>query len=128
MLLMLEKLTPTERAAYVLREAFDYPYEQIADIMQLSEPAAASSSAGRASTSPASGGARCRRRAAPPADRVPRRRATGDLEALEQFFAEDVVVYSDGGGMVRASKFPVLGAVTGREVRARVPHATSGTA
>src|SRR4051794_3615193 len=34
---LLEKLSPTERAAYVLREAFDYPYRQIADILQLEE-------------------------------------------------------------------------------------------
>lgn len=36
-LLLLEKLSPPQRAAYVLREAFDYPYDQIADIVQLSE-------------------------------------------------------------------------------------------
>jgi RNA polymerase sigma factor (sigma-70 family) len=41
--LLLEKLSPTERAAYVLREAFDYPYRRIADILrhQRSERAAA---------------------------------------------------------------------------------------
>ncbi|WP_307813016.1 sigma-70 family RNA polymerase sigma factor [Micromonospora coerulea] len=38
-LLLMEKLTPTERGAYVLREAFDYPYAQIADILQSTEPA-----------------------------------------------------------------------------------------
>src|SRR6195952_4589949 len=38
-LLLMEKLTPNERAAYVLREAFDYPYEQIADILGSTEPA-----------------------------------------------------------------------------------------
>ena len=37
-LLLMEKLTPSERAAYVLREAFDYPYGQIADILQSIEP------------------------------------------------------------------------------------------
>src|ERR1700744_4240554 len=37
-LLLLERLTPTERAAYVLREAFDYSYRQIADILQMEEP------------------------------------------------------------------------------------------
>lgn len=36
-LLLLEKLTPTERAAYVLREAFDYAYGQISEILQLEE-------------------------------------------------------------------------------------------
>src|SRR3954454_17157243 len=36
-LLLLEKLSPTERAAYVLQEAFDYQYRQIADVLQLAE-------------------------------------------------------------------------------------------
>lgn len=36
-LVLLERLSPTERAAYVLREAFDYPYRQIADILQMEE-------------------------------------------------------------------------------------------
>ena len=35
--LLLEKLTPTERAAYVLREAFSYPYREIADILRVTE-------------------------------------------------------------------------------------------
>jgi RNA polymerase sigma-70 factor (ECF subfamily) len=35
--LVLERLTPTERAAYVLREAFDYPYARIAQLLHLSE-------------------------------------------------------------------------------------------
>jgi RNA polymerase sigma-70 factor (ECF subfamily) len=34
---LLEKLSPTERAAYVLREAFDYPYRRIAELLALSE-------------------------------------------------------------------------------------------
>src|SRR4051794_10170751 len=38
-LVLMEKLTPQERAAYVLREAFDYPYGQIAGILQSTEPA-----------------------------------------------------------------------------------------
>jgi RNA polymerase sigma-70 factor (ECF subfamily) len=36
-LLLLERLSPTERAAYVLRQAFDYPYSQIAGMLQLTE-------------------------------------------------------------------------------------------
>ena len=36
-LLLLEKLSPTERAAYVLREAFDYSYQAIADVLKLTE-------------------------------------------------------------------------------------------
>jgi RNA polymerase sigma-70 factor (ECF subfamily) len=38
-LLLLERLSPTERAAFVLREAFDYPYGDIANILQASEAA-----------------------------------------------------------------------------------------
>src|ERR1700754_3145616 len=36
-LILLENLPPTERAAYVLREAFDYSYRQIAEILQMEE-------------------------------------------------------------------------------------------
>jgi RNA polymerase sigma-70 factor, ECF subfamily len=36
-LLLLERLTPTERAAYILREAFDYPYREIANVLRLEE-------------------------------------------------------------------------------------------
>ena len=36
-LLLLEKLSPTERAAYVLREAFGYSYQRIADVLKLTE-------------------------------------------------------------------------------------------
>jgi RNA polymerase sigma-70 factor, ECF subfamily len=36
-LLLMEKLSPTQRAAYVLREAFNYPYRKIADILRMKE-------------------------------------------------------------------------------------------
>ena len=36
-LLLIEKLTPTERTAYILREAFDYPYRDIANVLRLEE-------------------------------------------------------------------------------------------
>jgi RNA polymerase sigma-70 factor (ECF subfamily) len=38
-LILLEKLRPIERAAYVLREAFDYSYRKIAEILRMTEPA-----------------------------------------------------------------------------------------
>jgi RNA polymerase sigma-70 factor (ECF subfamily) len=37
LVLLLERLTPTERAAYILREAFDYPYRDIAKVLRLAE-------------------------------------------------------------------------------------------
>ena len=111
-LLLLERLSPTERAAYVLREAFDYPYPQIADIVQVSEAAA------RQLVSRARKHLRSERRA-PVTEAEQRRLLTafvaaaraGDLAALEKILAADVVSYSDGGRAARASRFPVVGAV-----------------
>jgi RNA polymerase sigma-70 factor (TIGR02957 family) len=109
-LVMLERLTPTERAAYVLREAFAYPYEQICEIVQVSE-AAARQLVSRARKHLAGE----RRREVPQSEQRRLLTAflaaakTGDLMQLEQLLAEDVVSYSDGGGVVRASKFPVIG-------------------
>ncbi len=112
-LVMLERLTPTERAAYVLREAFAYSYPQICDIVQLSEPAA------RQLVSRARKHLAGERRRE--VSQQEQRRLltafvsaakTGDLDELERLFAEDVVSYSDGGGVVRASKFPVRGRET----------------
>ncbi|TMR10866.1 RNA polymerase sigma-70 factor [Nonomuraea turkmeniaca] len=110
-LLLLERLSPTERAAYVLREAFDYPYRQIAEIVQLNEAAV------RQLVSRARKRVLVERRT--PVARAEQRRLltafvaaarSGDLAALEELFAADVTSYSDGGGAVRASRFPVVGA------------------
>lgn len=98
-LTLLEKLSPTERAAYVLRQAFDYPYRHIADILHLSE-ANTRQLVTRARKHISDG-----RRA--PVSSVERQRLLnafiaaaqkGDLPALEGLFASDIVSYSDGGG------------------------------
>jgi len=109
-LMLLEKLTPTERAAYVLREAFDYPYETIATIVAVSA-ANARQLVSRARRHLADG-----RRAPVPATEHRRlleafleAARNGDIARLETLLAEDVISYSDGGGAVRASKFPVVG-------------------
>jgi RNA polymerase sigma-70 factor (TIGR02957 family) len=109
-LLLLEKLSPTERAAYVLREAFDYPYQQIADILQMEE-ANVRQLVSRARKHIADG-----RRTAVSLNEQRRfleafvvAAQKGDMTALEGLFAEDVVSYSDGGGLVRAAGVPVSG-------------------
>ena len=103
MLLLLERLTPTERAAYVLREAFDYPYREIANILRLTE-ANARQVVTRARQHLANG----RRMAASSA--TERRRLlsafiaaaqTGDVAGLEGLLASDVVSTSEGVGLVR---------------------------
>ncbi|MFE0385064.1 RNA polymerase sigma-70 factor [Streptomyces bungoensis] len=109
-LLLLEKPNPVERAAYVLREAFDYPYPRIADILETSEANARQLvSRGRRHL------AAERRESVSPADH---RRLlevflsaaqTGDMAVLEKVLTADVVSYSDGGGVRGASKIPVVG-------------------
>ncbi|GAA0377088.1 sigma factor [Acrocarpospora corrugata] len=111
-LLLLERLTPAERAVFVLREAFSYGYRDISAVLDLSE-------------------ANCRqlhrraqrrlgeqRRFDVPAQRresIVRRFLTaagnGDLAALEQLLAADVTAWSDGGGKASAARKPVLGPV-----------------
>ena len=109
-LMLLEKLSPTERAAYVLREAFDYSYDQIASILQLEE-ANVRQLVSRARKHIADG-----RRTSVSSNEQRRfleafiaAAQKGDMAALEGLFAEDVVSYSDGGGLVRAAGVPVSG-------------------
>ncbi|GAA4667800.1 sigma factor-like helix-turn-helix DNA-binding protein [Frondihabitans cladoniiphilus] len=109
-LLLLEKLTPAERAAYVLREAFDYPYPLIADIIGTSE-AGARKLFSRVRQPLAAE----RRRPAPAPEHKRLLSAfltaaqSGDVASLEKLFAEDVVSYSDGGGVKLAARIPILG-------------------
>jgi RNA polymerase sigma-70 factor (ECF subfamily) len=109
-LLLMEKLTPNERAAYVLREAFDYPYGQIADILQTTEPAV------RQLVSRARKHMTSERRT--PVSAAAQRELltsfiaaarTGDMSALERMFAANVTSLSDGNGATRVSRQPVVG-------------------
>lgn len=103
-LLLLEKLSPTERASYVLREAFDYPYREIAEILQLSEPNTRQLVA-RARKHIADE----RRATVSSADQRRLLEAfiaaaqKGDTAELEGLFASDIVSYSDGGGAARST-------------------------
>ena len=111
-LLLMERLTPTERAVFVLREAFGYDFAEIARVVGRSEE-------------------NCRqilRRARqhvtqqrPRFEADPERRRLlvsqflqaafgGGMEPLLAVLADDVVVYSDGGGRVSAARNPVRGA------------------
>jgi RNA polymerase sigma-70 factor (ECF subfamily) len=110
-LVLLEKLPPTERAAFVLREAFDYPYRRIAEILQTTEVNA------RKLCSRARRNLAAQRRRSVDASHQRKLLAAfvsaaqvGDLAALESVLAEDIASYSDGGGAVRnASRVPVFG-------------------
>ena len=110
-LVVLETLSPSERAAFVLREVFDYPYADVAAILDKSEAAcrqlvhrARESVAARRPRFPASASQR---------ERLTRRFLetcrSGDVGALLGLLTEDVTLLSDGGDKARAAKRPIIG-------------------
>jgi RNA polymerase sigma-70 factor (TIGR02957 family) len=116
-LVLLESLSPEQRAAFLLRDVFDYPYEDIAGIIGKSEDntrqlvvRARRHLAGRRPRFEASAERR-QQLAGRFLDAV----ETGDLGALEALLAHDVVLHGDGGGKVRA----ITRAVHGRARVAR---------
>ncbi|MFF9862960.1 RNA polymerase sigma-70 factor [Streptomyces tendae] len=109
-LLLLEKLNPVERTAYVLREAFDYPYGRIAEILETSEANTRQLvSRGRKHLA-----AERKEAVTPTAHRrllevFLSAARTGDLAGLEDVLTADVVSYTDGNGIRGASRIPVIG-------------------
>jgi RNA polymerase sigma-70 factor (ECF subfamily) len=109
-LLLLERLSPAERAAYVLHEAFDYPYQQIAEVLEISAANARQlGSRARAHLERERGGEIARAEHDRLLAAFLAAAQSGDLEALEAVLAEDVVSYADGGGIVSAARRPVSG-------------------
>ncbi|MEH1055225.1 RNA polymerase sigma factor SigJ [Micromonospora sp. CPCC 206171] len=109
---LLERLTPPERAVYVLHTAFALPYAEIGDILdrsaadcrQLHHRAVARLAEGRRRFN---------------TDRAEQRRLLeaflaaardGDLPRLTELVAADAVAWTDGGGVARAARNPVHGA------------------
>ncbi|MEV4413842.1 RNA polymerase sigma factor SigJ [Catellatospora sp. NPDC049609] len=117
MLLILESLTPLERAVFVLHEAFGYSYSEIAGIVDRS-PEAVRQTAVRAREHVNT------RRRRYDTDQATRRKVTesfmsastgGDLAALMQVLAPDVRLVCDGGGLAPAPRK----AIDGMELVAR---------
>ncbi|MDP3894742.1 RNA polymerase sigma-70 factor [Nocardioides sp.] len=111
MLVVLESLTPLERAVFVLREVFGFEYAEIAAATERS-PAAVRQLASRARQHVA----RRRPRMEPSDDvddvaaRFFAAAAGGDVQDLMDLLAPDVVLLSDGGGKASAALRPILGA------------------
>jgi RNA polymerase sigma-70 factor (ECF subfamily) len=112
MLTVLETLAPAERAVFVLREVFDMPYEEIAAAVDKT-PAAVRQIAHRARDHVAA------RRPRVPVSTTEQQEAVdrflaavrgGDLQGLLDVLAPDVVMVSDGGGIVNAARRPIEGA------------------
>lgn len=110
-LVLLESLTPVERAVFLLREVFDYDYSEIAKIVDKSEGTC------RKLFSRAKQHIRDNR---PRFETTPNDQqalftkfmytvSTGDMDTLMTMLMDDVVLYSDGGGKVFAAKRPVIG-------------------
>jgi RNA polymerase sigma-70 factor (ECF subfamily) len=112
MLTVLETLTPTERAVFVLREVFDTPYDEIAEML------------GKSAVAVRQIGHRAREHVAARRPRMEVSRGEqhevvtrfleavtrGDLQGLLDVLAPDVVLVADGGGVVQAVVNPVMGA------------------
>jgi len=110
---LMERLTPAQRAVYVLRTAFVLPYEEIADILRRT-PEDCRQLQRRARVALADSGARFEPTRAEQermlADFVKAAR-TGDLDRLKLLLRADVVAWSDGGGRAKAARRPVHGHV-----------------
>ncbi|SDJ21955.1 RNA polymerase sigma-70 factor, ECF subfamily [Frankineae bacterium MT45] len=115
MLLVLETLTPAQRAVFVLREVFEFSFAEIASAIGRSEEAA------RQLNQRAREQVRARRAevlgtfaspldARAVAEQCAYAAATGDVQALMDVLAPDVVFIADGGGVVNAVRRPVTGA------------------
>lgn len=112
LLVVLETLSPLERAVFVLREAFGFTYGEIATAVERSEDTVRQA------------GTRARkhvqaRRPRFQADRARQWQVTerffaaaagGDINTLMQLLAPDVTLWTDGGGKVRQARRPVTGA------------------
>lgn len=111
-LMLLERLSPAERAVFLLREVFEYEYDEIAPIVeqsattcrQILRRARQHVTAGR----PRFATSLQQRRAL--AQQFLDASRTGDLRSLLQLLSTDVVFYSDGGGKAPAIPKPVQGA------------------
>ncbi|MEU5870531.1 RNA polymerase sigma-70 factor [Glycomyces sp. NPDC047369] len=111
-LTLMERLTPNERAVYVLREAFDYPHREIAGILDITE-AGSQQIFHRAKKHVADGRARTE------IDQAAARRIVeeflaaatgGSVAPLLELLTDDSVAQGDGGGKVPAKSSPYAGA------------------
>jgi RNA polymerase sigma-70 factor (ECF subfamily) len=109
---VLETLTPTERAVFVLREVFDVGYDEVAEAVGKT-PAAIRQIAHRAREHVAARRPRGTVTAAQSRDALDafhRAVETGDLRSLIDLLAPDVVLLGDGGGIKQAVQQPIVGA------------------
>lgn len=111
LLRLLERLSPTERAVFVLREAFSYSHRDIAEFAGLSETNSRQVHRRARKAISADTGSHPVEHAhwTDLLERFLAAAGDGDLDGLHQLLAEDVVSVADGGGEVGAARRPVAG-------------------
>lgn len=119
LLLTLDRLSPLERAAFLLHEVFDFSFSEVATALERSEAACrqlasrarahvrAARPRGATSPAPSSGGIDAKH--AQLMSAFAKATQSGDLHALTQLLASDVRIVTDGGGKVRAAQDVVTG-------------------
>ena len=109
---LLEALSPVERAVFLLREVFDYPYDEVADVVGKS-PDNCRQILARGRRHMEQGKQRfevSREEREEVARRFLAAWEEGETEALTQLLAADATVYGDGGGKAPAVPVPLVGA------------------
>lgn len=111
MLVVLESLSPLERAVFVLKEVFAFSYAEIADIVERTEPAVRQAGHRarehvRARRPRFTGATTARQEAT---ERFLAASVGGDINALMELLAPEVTLWTDGGGKVRQALHPVEG-------------------
>ncbi|QSB16155.1 RNA polymerase sigma-70 factor [Natronosporangium hydrolyticum] len=111
MLALLERLTPPERAVFVLREAFGHSHREIAEILEVTEPHVRQlyRRAQQHITAERPRFAATSEQRQQLLEQFIRAALDGDVPALERMLAEDVVAWADGGGKAPAARRPVVG-------------------
>jgi RNA polymerase sigma-70 factor (ECF subfamily) len=110
-LVLLERLSPIERAVFLLHEVFDYGYPEIAPIVDKSE-ANCRQLVHRAREHVSAGGQRFDATPEQLEDltyRFLKASGNGDMQALIELLTDDATLWSDGGGKVPAALNPIYG-------------------
>ena len=110
-LVLLETLSPAERAAYLLREVFGYEFDEIAALIDKT-PVNVRQIVARARKHVENNDRRFRtttEQAEALANRFFEACRSGDVDAIESMLAPDAVLYSDGGGKRTAALNPIVG-------------------
>ncbi len=113
LLVVLETMTPAERVAFVLKDVFGFPFDEIATVLGRSEAACrqlASSARRRVRDAEVAEAATGGDNDAQAVSAFRRAWETGDLAALLEVLDPDATVVADGGGKVSAVLEPVVGA------------------